>query len=251
MAFEIKPTGSVQEKADFFSATSWTVVLQAQAQSPEAAQAMEILCNKYWYPVYCFIRRRGNSPHDAEDLTQGFFFEVINNKRLRSADRSRGKFRAYLLAGVNGYLANHWHFTHAAKRGGGKAILSLDAEKAENRFTVEPAAPDSSPENIFERRWAETVMENAQRALEEDFRNSGKAQMFEDLRSFLAVSDSPGAHAKTAERLGMTENAFTVAVHRLRQKFRKLIRAEIARTVAADDEVEPEMRRVYSILAEN
>lgn len=237
------------KRDDLFSATSWTVVMTALNDTPQAREALEQLCNKYWYPVYAYIRRRGYGPHDAEDLTQSFFLEIVDNKRLRSANRAKGKFRAYLLAGLNGFLVNHWHFTHAAKRGGGKAIISLDAEIAEQRYAIEPVS-DISPEKIFEQRWATTVVEHVHVLLRQEFLKADKAEHYEALKDLLSDTTEKKSYGPLAVRLGMTANALAVAVHRLRQRFRKLLRDEIARTVGDPAETDAEMRHLFSILAE-
>lgn len=236
------------QASDLVSATSWTVVLAALTVSPHSAEALEALCNKYWYPVYTYIRRRGYASHDAEDLTQGFFYELVNNKRLRAANPSKGKFRAYLLAGVNGFLANHWHFTHAAKRGGYNVIISLDAQTAEERYAIEPLS-EAAPDQLFEKQWAMTVMASAQQTLALEYKTSGKEQLYNAMRSLLTDSPAQGSYGVLAAQLGITENALAVKVHRLRERFRAILREEIAQTVETTDDIDIELKHLASVLA--
>ncbi|MFN0125780.1 MAG: RNA polymerase sigma factor [Verrucomicrobiales bacterium] len=249
----MRTTGSTEtvenQPQDPFTTTAWTVVISAVSDSPGAKDALEKLCQTYWYPVYSYIRHRGYGPHDAEDLTQEFFYQVVNMKRLRSPDRTKGRFRAYLLTAVNGLLANDWHAKHAAKRGGGAVIESLDAKSAEERYASEPMG-GRSPEDTFDRRWAMTVLEQVHGVLREEFRNSGRPAIFDEAGKFLlAPLEKPGS-AGAAENLGMTANALAVTVHRLRHRFRNLLRKEVARTVGDPGEVDDEMKHLLALLNE-
>jgi DNA-directed RNA polymerase specialized sigma24 family protein len=240
-----EPSGRAEQR-DIFATTSWTAIAAAQSESAEAREALEKLCSAYWFPLYAYVRHRGYSPADAEDLTQGFFYFFLSSNRLRVVDRAKGKFRAFLLATLKGYLANQWTAGRAAKRGGGKIILSLDEETAEHRYIHEPVSKQS-PEAEYERRWASEVMQHALTRLESDFAKAGKQSLFNELRGFLL--DEGGPADTVAKSLNMTRNALTVAVHRLRQSYRNRLREEVARTVASPEEVEVEMRHLFNVLA--
>jgi RNA polymerase sigma-70 factor (ECF subfamily) len=209
---------SATSKQDPFSVTAWTVVMAALGSSQGAKEAIEELCRTYWHPVYCYIRHRGYTPHDAEDLTQEFFFQVVHRKRLRSPDRTKGKFRAYLLAAVKGLLANDWQARHAAKRGGRVVISSLDALSAEAVFAAAPMS-DHSPESAFDRHWAATTLARVYKALREEFRSSGREAIYDELEAVLRSPADKPDYAALAEKFGMRGNALAVAAHRLRRRF--------------------------------
>lgn len=236
------------DRADLFATTSWTVVLAAQQDSDEALAALERLCREYRFPVYAYVRHRGYSPADAEDLTQGFFHFLLHTKRLQVADRSKGRFRAFLLAVLKGFLINHWESIRAAKRGGGKQILSLSDNATELRFAREMVSPDS-PELDYERCWAREVLQQALSRVETECVGSGKGHAFEILKPFLVDLAEGTDYETAAQTLGLTKNGVAVAVHRLRQSYRNHLRAVVAATVAAPDEVEEEMRHLFSVLA--
>ena len=215
--------------------------------SPNAAAALETLCRAYWYPLYAYIRRKGVSAADAQDFTQEFFCQIIGKNSLQSVERSRGSFRSFLLASVNHLLANQWDKARACKRGGGKQILSLDAEAAEGRYVQEPAALDSA-EKAFDRRWALTLLDRALARLRDEFATEGKLAQFDLLKVFLSDVAGDGDYATLAEPLGLEAGAVAVAVHRLRVRYREIVRAEIAQTVPSEAELKAEMSHLFSIL---
>lgn len=231
-----------------FAATSWTNVLAAQQSgSAEAAAALEKLCAAYWYPLYAYLRRKGSDPHEAQDLTQEFFYRLIKQNYLGAVDRSRGKFRSFLLAALNHFVSNQREHDHAAKRGGGHALLSLDDEAAEHRFLSEPVSK-LSPEKIFERNWFLTLFDRALAQLREEAVASGRAEAFDALKQFLIEGPGEGDYAAAAATVNMTRNAVAVLIHRWRDRYKALLRAEIFRTVADPAEIEDELHRFFAVL---
>ena len=234
----------------WFATTHWSVVLAAgQVTSPEAEAALENLCRAYWYPLYAYVRRQGHSPHDAQDLTQGFFARLLEKNWVGVADREKGKFRSFLLSVLNHYLGDERDRANAAKRGGGMVLLYLDEQTAENLLYQEPAS-HLSPEREFEKRWAAALLQAAMTRLRGEFETAGKGQTFDQLKPFLEGDASSGDYAAIAAGLGMSANAIAVSVHRLRQRYRELVRLEVANTVASPNEVEDEMRYLFSVLAQ-
>ena len=235
-------------KAQWFTTTHWSVVLTAgQGDSPQTAEALEKLCRTYWYPLYAYVRRQGNSPHDAQDLTQEFFARFLARNYLGAVQREKGKFRSFLLATLNHFLANEWDRANAAKRGGGKDLISLDNEAAETLYGLELVS-DLSPEQGFDRRWAVALLEQAFARLREEFVMAGKADYFDQMKVFLAEGASTGDYARVGAPLQMTAGAMAVAVHRLRQRYGEMVRAEVANTVASPEEIEDEMRHLFAAL---
>ena len=231
-----------------FAATSWTDVLAAQRSgSPEAAAALEKLCRTYWYPLYAYIRRKGYDPHKAQDLNQEFFYRLLKENYLGAVDRRRGRFRSFLLAALNHFLSNQRDHERAAKRGGGQTPISLDDTDAEDRFKLEPAS-DQSPEKIFERNWFLTLFDQALQLLREEQAAAGRGDLFDHLKSFVVDDAAAGEYQAVAERTKMTPNAVAVTVHRLRERYKKLVHAEVVRTVADPSEIEDELRRFFSVL---
>src|SRR5947208_12240797 len=238
------------EKKQWFATTHWSVVLAAgESASPEAEAALQKLCRTYWYPLYAYVRRRGHSPHDAQDLTQGFFARLLEKNWVGAADREKGKFRSFLLSVLNHYLGDERDRANAAKRGGGQVLISLDEQTAENLLSQEPASY-LSPEKEFEKRWAAALLQQAMTRLREEFETAGKGRTFDQLKLFLEGEASSGDYGAMAAGLGMSANAIAVAVHRLRQRYRELVRIEVANTVGSPDEVEEEMRHLFSVLAQ-
>ena len=230
-----------------FDTTHWSVVLLAgQAQTPQSAEALEKLCRTYWSPLCAFIRRRGYGLEDAQDLTQKFFASLLERNDLETVDPIKGKFRTFLLAALTHFLANEREHAHAAKRGGGHSPLSLDALPAEPRAT-EPSIT-ASPDKLFDLRWASTVLEQALHTLESEMAAGGKPRQFERLKAFLTEDPRDGDYAAAALDLGLTNQNVAVVVHRLRQRYRELVRAEVAQTVANPLDVEDEMRHLYQAL---
>ena len=234
---------------EWFATTHWSVVLSAGNHvGPDAAAALEKLCRAYWYPLYFYVRRQGHTPHDAQDLTQEFFARLLERNFLESVRPEKGKFRSFLLAALKHFLANQGERARAAKRGGGVALISLDEETAENLYLQEPAA-SASPEAAFEKRWAITLLERAFAQVRQEYSDGGKGQVFEGLKLFLEEGTGHGEYAAVAAGLGMTPNAAAVAVHRLRQRYRELVRVEVAHTLARPEELEDEMRHLFATLA--
>ena len=231
-----------------FATTHWTVVTAAGNRgSPRAAAALEELCRTYWHPVYSYIRRNGWSAEDAQDLTQDFFCRLVHKNSLEALDRSKGSFRALLLASVNHLLANEWDKARALKRGGGREIISLDAEEAEGRFIQEPAR-NESPEKAFDRGWAVTLLDRAFAQLRDECAAAGKLAQFDALKVYLSDVAAAGDYAALAPSLGLDAGGVAVAVHRLRQRYRELVRNEIAHTVTTESELNAEMRHLFSAL---
>jgi RNA polymerase sigma factor (sigma-70 family) len=229
-----------------FPTTQWTVVLHAgRDELAQAQAALTQLCQAYWYPLYSFVRRRGYSPHDAEDLTQAFFAQLLEKRGLERVDPELGRFRTFLLASLKNFLANDWDRTHARKRGGGQTIVSLNEESAESRYQLEPSH-DMTPERHFERQWALILLDQVLDTLRDEYHTEGKGDLFEELKA--VIVHPAGQYADMAARLQRTEGAIKVAVHRLRHRYRELMRARIAETVGEAD-VEDELRHLVAVLS--
>lgn len=229
-----------------FVTTHWSVVLAAGRGSPaESVTAMEKLCRAYWYPLYSFVRRQGCDPHQAADLTQEFFSRLIERSALASVDPGKGRFRSFLLISMKNLIATEWNKAHCQKRGGGMTVFSLDGAKAEQRYLLEPADP-LTPDKVFERRWAEAVLERALARLREECDTGERARRFEAVKVFLLGEAEETTFAEAAAGLGLSLVAVKGLVHRLRVRFRELIRAEIAHTVASSEEIEEEIRHLFA-----
>lgn len=233
-----------------FATTHWSVVLAAgQDDSAPAQGALETLCCGYWYPIYVYVRRKGHGPDDAKDLTQEFFSQLIAKEHLRLADREKGKFRTFLLATLDYFLAREWSRAHRQKRGGQFMFISLDQETPEERYRLEPADNDT-PEKKFLRQWAMTVLKQTMSALESECEASGKGALFREVKNLLSGERDGSAYAGIGQRLAMAEGTVRVAVHRLRQRYGELLRSEIAQTVGGPQEVEDEMRYLLRVLSQ-
>lgn len=231
-----------------FVNTPWTDVLLARApELPAARDALERLCRLYWYPVYAHIRPQSKSPQDAEDATQEFFRLLIEKNYLGAVDRQRGKFRSFLLVAVNRFLLNARKHDTRLKRGGGQVPISLDAQAAENRYLAEPAT-SLTPDKAFERRWAETVLDQARSSLRQDYIESGKREVFDTLERFLGSRTRFGDYAEAARILELTPGAVAVAAHRLRQRYRESVREAVRPTVASPSDIESEMHHLFELL---
>jgi RNA polymerase sigma-70 factor (ECF subfamily) len=231
-----------------FASTHWSVVVDAgQNDSPKASEAMAQLCRAYWYPLYAYVRRKGYSAPDAQDLTQGFFAWLLARNYVSGADRQKGKFRSYLLGTFEHFLAREWRRAHAEKRGGGQAVFSLDETDAENRYLLEPAH-ELTPAKMFERRWATTLLEQAMRRLEEECRAGSKGALFDKVKELLSANAGESSYAEIAFSLGMTEGALKVAVHRLRHRYGELLRLEVAQTLASAEDIDEELRELFAVL---
>lgn len=233
-----------------FATTRWSVVLRAGRGSDTAARmALARLCTTYWYPLYAHARRRGHSSHDAEDITQGFFAQVLRRQDLDRADPARGRFRSFLLTALDHFIHDEWKKRHPLKRDGGSAVFSLDLADAEHRFGHEPVAADA-PDREFDRRWAVALLETVLHQLEADYVAAGKTELFIALRPTLLGADNAQPYAAIAGQLATSEEAVKVAVHRLRRRYRDLLRAEIEETVTCAEEAEAELRHLFRALAE-
>lgn len=229
-----------------FATTRWSVVLTAGRETPGGRESLARLCQSYWFPLYAYVRRRGYSPEDAQDLTQAFFARLMEKNWIEAADRTKGRFRSFLLTAMKHFLADEWDRERAQKRGGGQ-ILPLEFATAETQYSREPADTDT-PERIFERRWALTLLERTLAALREQYAAAGKLPLFEALKPFLTGDADPPRLRTIAGELGMTEGAVKVAIHRLRQKYRELLRGEIAQTVAGQGDVDGELAELQTAL---
>jgi len=228
-----------------FSTTNWSVVLEAQGQSPAAQEALEKLCRTYWRPVYSFIKREGTGPEEAEDLTQSFFALLLQRRNFDDVRKEKGRLRSYLLTSLK-HFSEHRR-TVTAKRGKGQQPIPLEELAAIGRADIEPADLLSA-DRIYERRWALTLMEQVLRRLRQEYAMAGNAELFDLLKQLLP--DEPGAPSRTeiAAQLGMTENAVRQALHRFRQRYQVLLRDEIAHTVAIASDIEDELRHLISVL---
>jgi RNA polymerase sigma-70 factor (ECF subfamily) len=233
---------------EWFTTTHWSVVLRAgESGSPLATEALEKLCRTYWLPLYSYIRRQGHSSHDAQDLTQEFFARLLARNYLASVQREEGKFRSFLLASLNHFLADQRDRATAAKRGGGQPLISLNEEDAERLYLAD-AATNASPDKVFEKRWATTLLGEAFSKLRAEFLADGKAERFEQLKPFLEQGTDAGQYGALATAWGIAPNAVAATVYRLRQRYRELVRAEIAHTVANPEEIKEEMRHLFAAL---
>lgn len=228
-----------------FVTTRWSVVLSARAgDSPESSRALEDLCRAYWYPLYAHVRRLGHAPADAEDLTQAFFARLLEKRWLAAADQDRGRFRSFLLGSLKHFLANERDRARAQKRGGHVRIVPLDPASGESWLQHEPAST-RTPDREFDRRWALALLETVLARLEQEYTAHGKAPLFHLLKGTLGAAPA----ATPAAQLAMSEGAMRVAAHRLRRRYRDLLRDEIAQTVATPAEVEAELRHLLAALA--
>jgi len=230
-----------------FATTRWSVVLEAQGESPEAQEALEKLCRVYWRPIFSFVRRQGAGPEEAQDLTQGFFALLLERRDLNSVRKEKGRLRSYLLSAVKHFLADEWRRAMAIKRGKGERLISLDQLRAEESGGMEPTDPLTA-ERIYERRWATTLLDRVLSRLEDQYRTRGKTELFDSFNQLLG--DEPGApsQAEIAAQLGMTENAVSQAFHRFRQSYQSLLREEIAHTVATPGDIENELRYLIAVI---
>ena len=241
---------SESNNAGAFVTTHWSVVLRAGADTGAAgAQALETLCRAYWYPLYAYVRRLGHAPSDAQDLTQSFFAYLLEKRLVAKADPEIGHFRSFLLGALKNFLANEWRRQQAAKRGGNEAIISFDAHTAEERYALEPATSDN-PQKLFEQAWAVAVLDQAIHLLQAEHAAAGKAQHFAELHVFLQGERGQRSYAEVGSRLAMSEGAVKVAVHRLRQRYRELLRSAVAHTIGDPLEVDAELRHLLHVLSD-
>jgi RNA polymerase sigma factor (sigma-70 family) len=237
----LNPEGSPE-----FAPTRWSLVLVARGgDAPDADSALAALCQAYWYPLYAYARRRGHRADDAQDLTQGFFAQLIDKHYLDAADAERGRFRSFLLTAFKRYLSKEQLHAMASKRGGGTKILSLDFEAGEGRFLLDPATSETA-ERTYERQWALTLLERVMGQLRNELEEAGKSKEFDHLKVVLTGEAAVPSYRELGSALGMSEGAVKVAVHRLRRRFRDAVLAEIAQTVATPADVDEELRRLFA-----
>jgi len=238
-------TPSTSAPGDIFATTHWTVVLAAGKRStPQSDRALEELCRTYWFPLYAYVRRRGQTKEDAEDLTQAFFTRFLEKNYLVGLSAERGRFRAFLLAALKHFLANEWDKSQRQKRGGNITHLSLDWQTADTQFQV-AATAEPSPDKAFDREWAVTLLAKVIERLQAECEAEGRSKQFAVLKIFLTAGTGELSHADAAQKLGLDETAARVAVHRLRKRYRQLLRDEIAQTLADAADVDEEMRALF------
>jgi len=233
---------------EWFTTTHWSMVRSAAAaDSSEAQSSLATLCQGYWYPLYAFARRQGQSPEDAQDQVQGFFARLIEKSYLDRADPEKGRFRTFLLVAFKRYMANAWDYDNREKRGGGREVISLDGLNTEVRYRAEPV-DEVSPEKVYEKQWALTLLRKVLDTMESEFSATGKVRIFQELKVFLN-GEKGGTYAQVGARLGMSETSVKVTVHRLRQRYRELLRLEIANTVSSEEMIENEIRALFEALS--
>ena len=242
--------GTLQEGGASFATTHWSVIAQsALTNVPEAKNALAELCKTYWPPIYSFIRRRGYSPADAQDLTQSFFAFFLRTKAYARVDQLSGKFRSFLLASVKNFLSDNWDRGRAVKRGGDFEFVSLDQETAESFYDAASAA-DSTAESLFDVRWAKTLTSGALNSLRWELHAEGKTEIFEQLKSFLIGGSVLPSYGEASTRTGLPAATVKTHVHRLRLRYRELVRREVARTVSGPHQVDEELHYLCSVLAD-
>ncbi len=235
--------------AQWFTTTHWSVVLAAgHSTAPGAHQALDSLCRTYWPPLYAYVRRQGCGPEEAQDLTQEFFARFLAKKYFGHADQAQGKFRTFLLTSLRHFLVSEWRKTASQKRGDGCVAFSLDAQAAEAGYAAEPA-DEATPETLYEKRWAVTLMEHVMARLGEEHVVAGNGPLFEKLKDCIWGESGAAAYAAMAARLGLSEGAVKVSVHRLRQRCRELLRAEVAQTVTRPEDVDDELRHLVAVFS--
>lgn len=231
-----------------FEDTHWSVVLHArEGDSPRASAALESLCRAYWYPLYAYVRRCGESPDDAQDLTQAFFARFLERDSLRAVTPERGRFRWFLLASLKNFLANEWERARAQKRGGGTMPLSLDALEPEERYALEPV-DNMSADRAYDRFWAMSLLEQARAKLREEFRSAGRAERFEKLEQFLPGREGADSYADLAATFGVPEGTIKSDVSRLRRRYGELLRSEVAHTLGTHTDLDDELRHLLEAL---
>jgi RNA polymerase sigma factor (sigma-70 family) len=243
---ETDSTGAIPSAQAAFVTTHWSVVVPAgRTDTTRARDALAKLCQTYWFPLYTYVRRRGHSPEDAQDLTQEFFARLLARNWVAAADQEKGRFRSFLLTAMERFLANEWDRQHAQKRGGFAPVVSMDQQSAESRCASD-LSHTVQPDVLFERQWAMTLLQRTMNRLQEEYVTTGRAKLFEQLQGCLAKDETAAPYADIAARLNLTEAAVKMAVHRLRARYREILRAEIADTVASPEEIEEEIRHLFS-----
>lgn len=239
----------IEPRGDRFETTHWSIVLAAgQRSSPDVDRALESLCRTYWYPLYAYVRRRVPNVHEAQDLTQEFFARFLEKDYVAEADPERGRFRAFLLTTFKHFLSKEWDKAKARKRGGGRPLVSLDFLSGESRFSVEPSE-NLTAEQVYSRQWAVTLLDRVMDRLRDGFVRAGKAPQFDQLKGFLIGEQAGVTYAAVADALGVTEGAVKMTVHRMRKRYRRLLRSEIGQTVASPGDVDDEIRSLFAVLS--
>jgi RNA polymerase sigma factor (sigma-70 family) len=239
--------GALVPQRQEFNTTHWSVVLAARGESADAQEALEKLCRVYWYPLYAFVRRQGHSPEDAEDFIQGFFARLLERKDLETVQRERGRFRSYLLVSLKHFMLNEQRRARTEKRGGGRPVISLDVLEAEKKFAQEPV-DKSTPEKIFERRWAIALLDKVLERLRREHEATDRLRLFDTLRSFLSDEPAEQSQAQIGAELGLSAGAVKQAVRRLRQRYGELLHEEVANTVATATDIDDEVRHLVAVL---
>ena len=239
--------GNAHYGATAFTTTHWSVVLEAQGESPAAQEALEKLCRIYWRPIYSFLRREGISADDAQDLTQGFFASLLEHRNLDAVRKEQGRLRSYLLGALKYFVGEERRRAMAIKRGKGQRLIPLEELRADERFAMEPADPLTA-DLIYERRWASTLLERALNLLKDEYHTAGNADLFDSLKQLLPGEPDAPPQKHIAEKLGMTENAVRQAFYRFRQRYQALLREEIAHTVATPGDIEDELRHLIAVI---
>src|SRR6266436_7599296 len=230
-----------------FTTTHWSVVLEAQGESPAAREALEKLCRTYWRPIYAFLRRQGVGPEEAEDITQGFLAQLLERRKFGAVRKEKVRLRSFLLGALKYFLADEQRRAMAIKRGGGQRLIPLEDLRADERIDMEPADPVTA-EMIYERRWALTVLEQVLNRLKGEYATAGNAALFDSLKQLLPDEPGSPSQAEIAAHLGMTENALRQAFYRFRQRYQSLLREEIAHTVATPGDIEDELRHLIAVV---
>ena len=230
-----------------FTTTHWSVVLEAEGESPAAQEALEKLCRTYWRPIYGFLRRQGFRTEEAEDITQGFFEQLLERRKFSALRKEKGRLRSFLLGALKYFLADEQRRAMAIKRGKGQRLIPLEELRADERVEMEPADPVTA-EMIYERRWALTVLAQVLERLKNEYRTAGNAALFDSLKQLLPDEPGSSSQVEIAARLGMTENALRQAFYRFRQRYQLLLREEIAHTVATPGDIEDELRHLIAVL---
>ena len=234
---------------NWFTTTHWSVVLASgQSKTPDAQEALETLCRTYWFPLYAYVRRQGYTPDDAQDLTQTFFARFLAKGAFSQADPERGRFRSFLITALRRFLVSEWRRNRSQKRGGVQPDLGWDIESAEQRFLAESAQP-LTPEEAYEKHWALMIVERVLAGLHDEYTTAGDEKLFTQLVGRLWGEADVESCAELGKRLGLTEGAITQRLHRLRQRCRERLRAEVAHTVTCPEEVEVELRHLMNILS--
>ncbi len=246
----IRDPAQADARRPVFVTTHWSVVLSARDNaSPQSAAALENLCGAYWYPLYAYARWLGNSPHDAEDLTQEFFARLLQKNYLSAVEQERGRFRTFLLVVFKRFLSEQWRRGQAQKRGGREAAVPFDTKLAESLYQNEPPATLPA-DKLYEQRWALALLDRTMARLRAEFHAAGNTAEFDRLKGFLTVGKREIASTAAADKSGMSSGALRVAAHRLRKRFRHILREEIAHTVARPEDVDEELRHLLGVLSE-